>query len=362
MREFTLSGAAWFDRSPEPVFVLQDGVLYDWNAAAKALISQLGWQLSEGQLAPEELRQLAEISAAEVPLGQRRWNCLSMDIDLGRLIRLTPVSEDPQLTLSRLRQIAGRMRGPLGNLIGASQLLEQQDSDAPSEKLKQYRGIQRKNYLILQRMLESMEQLGALAEGDVPVNEVLDFGGLCSRVVRQAEGLFEVLKVGLTLEQVDGNLLVEGESHLLSQLLYQLLSNALRAAQNTQESSVRLRLERVRRDHLRLTINDSGSGFATDQLAMAFDPSQAPEAFGERGLGLGIALCRAIVQRCGGRIALLDGPGGRVIVELPLVKPSAQSDQSMGSNFGYSTGSDDVMTQFADLLPWQCYTEEFGAF
>lgn len=354
MKEFTLSGPGWFDAAPDPVFWTQEGTLAYFNSAAEALARREGWELVEGKAMPEALQGLEAPGTECCSLGGQRWICRRVELEGGSLYQLSPAPEAPLVSLDRLSQIAGQLRIPLGNLIGASQLLEYPRADRSPEKTEQYRAIQRKNYHILLRMLDSLEFLGTTSGEQVRFQpQVLDFGGLCADVVRRVQGVSDQADCAVTLIQRDGNLLVRGEERMLRRLLYQLLSNALRAAGDN--GRVVLRLECREKRWVRLTVSDSGQGFTPSQLARAFDPDRGndPLVEGERGLGLGISICRIVAEKHGGRIALLSGDGGKAVVELPLCTDLTAGELHTSQDFG--GGLNETLIQLADVLPWQCF-------
>lgn len=356
MNDFTLSGPGWFDRQADPVIYARDGTVAYVNPAAAEQARLGGWPLSVGAPLPEALSGLSS-GAGEVILGGERWLCRVEALEEGVLYLLSRPPEEEPLSLGRLSQIAAQLRIPLGNLIGASQLLEHPRADRPPEKTEQYRAIQRKNYMILLRMLDSLEFLGAVSAREAAFRpQVLDFGGLCAEVVRLGQDLCAQAGCTLRLDRQEGNLLVRGEERMLRRLIYQLLSNALRAA--GEGGRVTLRLERRGKRWVRLQVSDSGSGFSAAQLSRAFDPARAgdPLADQDRGLGLGIALCRMVAEKHGGRMALLSGGGGTVVVELPLCTDVGGGELRASEDYG--GGLNEPLLQLADVLPWQCFLEE----
>jgi signal transduction histidine kinase len=107
-----------------------------------------------------------------------------------------------------------------------------------------------------------------------------------SFVLEAPEGAVEGLWDGLRLEQVVTN----------------LLSNAVRYSPNG--GTVRVRLE-VESGHVELQVQDEGIGIPPESLAQLFQPfARASNATARHfgGLGLGLFICREIVQRHGGSI------------------------------------------------------------
>ena len=101
------------------------------------------------------------------------------------------------------------------------------------------------------------------------------------------------------LRQNGGNLLVQGEDDLLRQMLYHLISNAIRAAGDG--GQVTLELEQCRekdRRWVRLVIWDSGGGFKPEQPGRLIRPGvRRGSPTGRKDLAWG--LCSASALRSG---------------------------------------------------------------
>lgn len=104
----------------------------------------------------------------------------------------------------------------------------------------------------------------------------------------------------------------------LQQVVNNLVANALKF---TRHGEVRLSL--AIDEHIQLTVTDSGSGIPLNEQAQLFEPwYQAPsgKSHAVQGSGLGLFICREIVQRMGGSLTLTSAPqhGTTVNVQLPL--------------------------------------------
>lgn len=109
---------------------------------------------------------------------------------------------------------------------------------------------------------------------------------------------------------------VRGDRDQLFQLVVNLLDNALKYAPTG--SDVALSLEQATHGAM-LQVADHGAGIPESERERVFDRFQRLEPHrGTPGIGLGLSLVRAIVQRHGGHVTLLDNaPGLRVRVDLP---------------------------------------------
>lgn len=119
----------------------------------------------------------------------------------------------------------------------------------------------------------------------------------------------------------------------LSQVAFNLVSNAVKFTPGGRSIRVATRLSGQR---LRITVQDEGIGMRPDQLARLFQPFSrvADDGAAHQGTGLGLYVCRGIVEQMGGTIkAESKGPGlgASFTVDLPLVRvaPSAMAVKPM---------------------------------
>jgi len=111
----------------------------------------------------------------------------------------------------------------------------------------------------------------------------------------------------------------QGDCNRLSQVVVNLVSNAIKYS--PQESPVQVQV--VERDSVAvMEVHDAGKGIPKEQQAYIFEPFyRAPdaEASSKRGMGLGLAISKDIVERHGGRIWCESkrGQGTTFFVELP---------------------------------------------
>lgn len=107
---------------------------------------------------------------------------------------------------------------------------------------------------------------------------------------------------------------VRGHPLLLGQVLRSVLANAIEALDNNGEITVRGDWT-AGQSQVTLSVEDSGPGMTPAQLARVGKPFHTTKP---RGLGVGLALARRVIERFGGRLEISSTPGRGTIVRLHM--------------------------------------------
>jgi signal transduction histidine kinase len=106
---------------------------------------------------------------------------------------------------------------------------------------------------------------------------------------------------------------VAADALMLGQVFNSLIANAVEAIER--DGRIVVTAERAADGQLRVSIRDSGPGMSREQLERAFKPFQTTKT---KGLGVGLALARRIIERFGGSISLASKPGSGTTVDVVL--------------------------------------------
>ncbi|CCQ75343.1 PAS domain S-box protein [Magnetospira sp. QH-2] len=216
-----------------------------------------------------------------------------------RMLRTVEELTQSNIELERFAYVASHdLQEPLRTIISFSQLLSQKHASALDDEAKEY----------LEFVAEGATRMSGL------VNGLLEY----SRVTARAEP-FGPVKVGKVLDAVQRNLnesIVESgvvmetddlpeiraDGMQIGMLFQNLISNAIKYRHPDRPLVIRLQAER-RSSAWRFSVADNGTGIAPRYHARVFEifrrlhsPSSHP------GTGIGLALCKRIVERHGGRI------------------------------------------------------------
>jgi two-component system heavy metal sensor histidine kinase CusS len=161
--------------------------------------------------------------------------------------------------------------------------------------------------------------------------EPVDLGGLTRQAVAMFSGVAEEQSVLLELRAASTPLVVPGDSAQLRQVLGNLLDNAIRFTPTGGRVTVTLESDDSRNEAV-ITVTDTGPGIEAHHLERLFDRFYKTDAARSRseparGGGLGLSICRSIVERHSGRIAVASRPGEGTTfsVKLPLVPGAAMA-------------------------------------
>jgi two-component system nitrogen regulation sensor histidine kinase GlnL len=215
--------------------------------------------------------------------------------------------------------IAHEVRNPLGGIRGAAELLLGKLDDPA---LRRFPELIRDETDRIRRLLDDLSQLTSERPLDrvrVNVHQILDD---LLELQRQGEDWDRIA----VMREYDPSIPeLDADPDRLSQVLLNLLRNAVQAMKGNGRLLVRTRVESLY--HLaegakspatlvHIDIGDDGPGIAPEDLPNLFTPffTRTPG-----GTGLGLAVARHWVVRHGGRIGVSSGPGGtRVRVSLPV--------------------------------------------
>jgi signal transduction histidine kinase len=175
----------------------------------------------------------------------------------------------------------------------------------------------------LAALAEDLLTLSAIESADLTAADAVDVGALANEVAEFLEAVAEEQRREFTV-LMDSPATVRGDALLLKRLLLNLLGNAF--AHTPHGTPVRLIVRRVD-SGVEVTVRDHGPGISPDVRQVLFERF-ASRRTGAAGAGLGLAICREIVARHNGAIALESAvdQGTTVTVRLPaLPRPKLTS-------------------------------------
>jgi signal transduction histidine kinase len=228
-----------------------------------------------------------------------------------------------------LATVSHELRTPLTMVLGSSEILQDTDLDDVQRDLARSirRSGQRLGALVDDILDFSRLEVGQLQVSAVPFRLAEVVGGVAEACRPRAEA------VGLELECVlDPGLpdTLVGDPERVAQVLGHLVGNAVKFSH---EGLVRLAVRQAPDGESRVdfVVTDTGIGIADEHLESVFDSFEQVDGSTTRhygGLGLGLAVCRGLVDLMGGTLVVSSrvGVGSEFVARIPVVSEAGPSD------------------------------------
>ncbi|HUA99478.1 MAG TPA: ATP-binding protein [Terracidiphilus sp.] len=184
---------------------------------------------------------------------------------------------------------------------------------------------------LVAKMLTLARVENSAAGGAAPVET--DLAECLKRAVEELGTVAELRRVKTKVDAPAGECRVGLTEEDCSLLLSNLLLNALQHSPLESNVNLRLAVKPEEKPVAELIVEDHGDGIDASALPHIFDRFYRGDPSRTRstgGAGLGLAICKAIVERAGGTIAITSrlGEGATVTVIFPLMAPTVIEEQS----------------------------------
>jgi two-component system, NtrC family, sensor histidine kinase HydH len=199
--------------------------------------------------------------------------------------------------------LAHEIRNPLAGIKGSAQVISKKPTDSRNEQFAE-------NIVTEVRRLESLvNDLLVYSRRDRYLLTVLDPKELIDHTISLIYQEAAQLSVSITNECPEG-LKVSGNRDKLGQVLLNLAMNALQAMPSG--GLLCFSVEKKRRS-LKIVLSDSGQGIRNEDMSRIFEPFFTTKA---RGTGLGLALCKKIIEEHNGTISIESTVGKGTTVSI----------------------------------------------
>jgi signal transduction histidine kinase len=255
--------------------------------------------------------QFDRVIVGMVDITQREQVQRLLDESRAELARVSRAATIAAMSAS----LTHKLNQPLGAIVASSQALQRWLKKEPP------------NLVAVQRAAERMESASLkasdIAEG---TRTLLKSASLQADEVDLVDLVNETLKIlDRDLEGIDVELLIEARQPVprvtavrieLQQVMINLLTNAIQAVErNSSNRKISVELT-SRAEHLVcLSVRDNGGGITGDALHRLFEPFFSTR---NAGIGLGLPICRSIVEACGGSVTVASGLKNGACFEVSL--------------------------------------------
>jgi signal transduction histidine kinase len=276
-------------------------------------VTELAWVLSRDIEPGVHMAVATDISQRNLVELQRKQLLDSERMARSTAERMNRMKDELIAVLSH------ELRTPLNAIMGWTHVLQKRGGDETT--LRGLTAIDR-NVRVQARLISDILDMSRLNMGKMQLAfEAVDPAALVHEAVSAMQASALDAKVGLVVDAQPVHRAVRADSSRLQQIVWNLVSNAIKFSPVGSEVRVRLRDEA---NGLHLSITDQGQGITPEFLPFLFDRFTQSNVGSNRhrgGLGLGLSIVKQLVEAHGGSIQAHSegaGQGARFEVVLPF--------------------------------------------
>ncbi len=227
------------------------------------------------------------------------------------------IQAEMQRRIDFTRNLIHELKTPLTALLATSQLLHEEEQDERLRKLTQYvwEGANSLNARI--------DDLHDVVKGEIGTLKLelkpCDISELLSSIISETQALAHQYGVTMSLKLAEPSPIVTTDGARIRQVVLNLLNNVFRYASNGGKVAI---ICTLKDRFLQVEVKDRGPGIQPEDHQHLFKPGYQVVQRSERagGLGIGLALCKLLIELQGGRIWVKSkvGKGTSFFFTLPL--------------------------------------------
>lgn len=224
------------------------------------------------------------------------------------------------VTKDKLFSIIGHdLKGPLNNILGFSELIDQNFENFSEQEIKQYINLIYKSSITVTELLENLltwsraqRNILTVSPHNIAVYFTVEkcFGQLIQNALQKEIRLNN---------NVQPETVVYADEEMIATILRNLVSNAIKFTSRGGTISV---ITKSSQEQVAIGIKDTGIGIAPEIMAQLFQPDENHTSLGtegEKGTGLGLIICKDLVEKNYGKIWAESEPdnGTTFFISLP---------------------------------------------
>lgn len=203
--------------------------------------------------------------------------------------------------LEQFARIAAHdLRAPIRTMVQSAQLLERMQKATANERTQELFGYIISNGRQMAQLLDDMLRYATVAHTHFAAVQPVSAMQACAQAVEHLGA--KVKACGATLHCLqDEKIKVWLPLSLLAQVFQNLMSNAMHYARAGVPPVVHVSAQSDK-DCWKFTLQDNGLGIEADHLESIFEPFLRLHGSDRPGSGIGLATCRRVIERAGGKI------------------------------------------------------------
>ena len=303
--------------------VRQDGSMFWANVTITSMRDDTGKLLGYAKLT-RDLTERRRVEAIELANVEREEL-----LDAERTARMT-AQRATRLKDEFLATLSHELRTPLSAILGWTQVLLKGQAADPADQRRAIEVIDR-NARAQVQLIGDLLDLSRIMSGKMRLDlQQVSIHDIVQAALDSAAPTADAKQIRLVSLLDPARAVVNGDAGRLQQVVWNLLTNAIKFT--PRGGRVQVLLQRVN-SHVELSVSDSGIGIPPGFLPLVFDRFSQRDGSSTRahgGLGLGLAICKQLVELHGGSIRAAspgEGQGSTFSVDLPVSIMQVESER-----------------------------------
>lgn len=280
------------------------------------------------------------------------------DFVISQVLDITEAKRIEILKTNFVSTVSHELRTPLTSVSGAIGMLQVMKAKDGNEKELRLLDIAMNNCKRLLSLISDLLDVDRLTQGGVTlVMDRHEISGLIANAVAELEPYAAGFGVSLASKTLDHELYTRTDANRFTQILSNLVSNAVKFS--PKDSEVRV-LTELNEGIIRISVIDSGSGIDpefADQLFGRFQQANGSSSRVHGGSGIGLHISKGLVEQLGGKIGFENNPDGGATFwfTLPLMDRQSGETEMAGPHQEHETDLPRVLhveddPSYAELL------------
>lgn len=164
-----------------------------------------------------------------------------------------------------------------------------------------------------ERLMEFTESFRRLSYLPNPEKRLFSLSGMLLNLQELLMADFQESRISFAMQCIPESVMINGDEKQLSQVLLNLLKNAMQALEGNSHGMISLHA--TQNTHTCIDITDNGAGIPADMWEQVFIPFFTTKA---EGTGIGLSLCKEIIRRHEGHLFILESGKGKTVFRIQL--------------------------------------------
>jgi hypothetical protein len=288
-------------------------------------IAEVEWRIATENVRGSRIAIATDVTERRRAEGERDNLLAGERAARGEAERLNRVKDEFLATLSH------ELRNPLNAIMGWVNVLQRTPAVTPEIK----RGLEviERNSRLQSHLIADLLDYAGMRFGKMHLEKTaIDPVAAIQAALAVVAPLAQAKNIKLSTEWAAGQQLIMGDDARLQQIIWNLVSNAIKFTPSGGQVTV---LTRALQGSYEIAVNDTGRGISTEFLPYIFDRFSQQDSGSSKtfsGLGIGLTIVKHLVEAHGGAITAHsagEGRGTQFVVRLPITAEPARTQRAL---------------------------------